>query len=541
LASSKILKSGVSILPVLMLLVSGCTTPQEYKEQADKEVYSILDEKWLPEHGVKANYRISDVPRDPNDIQIDPNMISPKRLSLAEAVAIATAQSREYQDSKESLYSSALDLTLRRHDFVTQWFGSIDGGYTKNASDESVDAGGQLGFDKLMAQGTQISTAIAVDWARFLTGDPRTSLGSVLSASVTQPLLRGSSKEVVQENLTQAERNVLYQIRTFARYRKQFLVTIVSGYLRTLESQDSVKNAESNYASLQRAYDEASLNAEAGRLPPYEADQTKQRMLQARDNLAQTQRSYEQTLDNFKLLLAIPVDTEIELDPNEMTALKAIDIAEPQFPVDDAVAAALSMRLDLMTAFDQVDDAKRKVDVAVDALRAQLDLVASAGVPSTPDTEVERLRFHEGTYGAGLSLDLPLDQLSERNAYRRAMISYLQAQRDYEQASDQVKLGVRNAYRGLIEAARRYVIQVNSLELARERVNSTTMLLAAGRAQARDLLDAQDSLLSAQNDTTSTLVDYMIARLNFYRDTEILQIKPDGLWVSVEKENEKLF
>jgi outer membrane protein TolC len=100
---------------------------------------------------------------------------------------------------------------------------------------------------------------------------------------------------------------------------------------------------------------------------------------------------------------------------------------------------------------------------------------------------------------------------------------------------------VRNAYRGLIEAARRYVIQVNSLELARERVNSTTMLLAAGRAQARDLLDAQDSLLSAQNDTTSTLVDYMIARLNFYRDTEILQIKPDGLWVSVEKENEKLF
>jgi outer membrane protein TolC len=67
------------------------------------------------------------------------------------------------------------------------------------------------------------------------------------------------------------------------------------------------------------------------------------------------------------------------------------------------------------------------------------------------------------------------------------------------------------------------------------------MLLAAGRAQSRDLLDAQDSLLSAQNDTTATLVDYMIARLTFYRDTGILQVKPDGLWKSVEKENEKLF
>ena len=529
------------MIPALAICLSGCKTPEQFKEQADEDVYSILDEKWQPEHGVKANYRISDVTPDANDIQLDPNWIPTGRLTLAEAVAIATAQNRDYQDRKEALYSSSLGLTLRRHDFVTQWFGTIDGGYIRNASDESVDAGGQLGFDKLMAQGTQISTAIAVDWMRFLTGDPRASLGSVLSASVTQPLLRGSSKEVVQENLTQAERNVLYQIRTFARYRKQFLVTIVSGYLRTLESLDSVKNAESNYTSLQRAYDEASLNAEAGRLPPYEADQTKQRMLQARDNLAQTQRSYEQTLDNFKLLLAIPVDADMELDPNEMTALTAINIAEPQFPVDDAVAAALSMRMDLMTAFDEVDDAKRKVAVAVDALRARLDLVASAGVPSTPETELERLQFHEGTYGAGLLLDLPLDKLSERNAYRGVMISYSQAQRDYELAADQVKLDVRNAYRGLIEAARRYVIQKNSLELAQERVNSTTMLLAAGRAQSRDLLDAQDSLLAAQNDTTSTLVDYMIARLNFYRDTEILQVKPDGLWKSVEKENEKLF
>jgi outer membrane protein TolC len=533
--------TGLFMIAAFAICFSGCTTPEQFKEQADEEVYSILDEKWQPEHGVKANYRVSDVTPDSNDIQLDPNWIPSGRLTLAEAVAIGTAQSREYQNRKETLYSSTLDLTLRRHDFVTQWFGTIDGGYSKTGSDESVDAGGQLGFDKLMAQGTQISTAIAVDWMRFLTGDPQTSLGSVLSASVTQPLLRGSSKDVVQENLTQAERNVLYQIRSFARFRKQFLVTIVSGYLRTLESLDSVKNAESNYASLQMAYDEASLNAEAGRLPPYEADQTKQRMLQARDNLAQTQRSYEQTLDNFKLLLAIPVDADVQLDPNEMTALTAIDITEPEFPVDDAVAAALAMRLDLVTALDEVDDAKRKVDVAVDALRARLDLVASANVPSTPETDFDRLQFDEGRYNAGLSLDLPLDKLGERNAYRRAMISYSQAQRDYELASDEVKLGVRNAYRGLVEAARRYVIQKNSLELAQERVKSTTMLLSAGRAQSRDLLDAQDSLLSAQNDTTSTLVDYMIARLNFYRDTEILQVKPDGLWESVEKENEKLF
>lgn len=146
-----------------------------------------------------------------------------------------------------------------------------------------------------------------------------------------------------------------------------------------------------------------------------------------------------------------------------------------------------------------------------------------------------------GAYDLGFELDLPLDQKSERNALRRAQISYTQAQRDYELAVDEVKLDVRNAYRSLVEAARRYDIQKISLELARRRVESTSMLFEAGRAQARDMLDAQDALLSAQNSTTSTLVDFMIARLSFYRDIELLKIKPDGLWEPLENQNEQSF
>ena len=56
------------------------------------------------------------------------------------------------------------------------------------------------------------------------------------------------------------------------------------------------------------------------------------------------------------------------------------------------------------------------------------------------------------------------------------------------------------------------------------------MLLKAGRASSRDLLEAQSSLLSAQNDTTSTMIDFMVAKLSFYRDIGVLTVRPDGLW-----------
>ena len=524
-----------------MLLLSGCRTQQEYKEQADEETYTILDQKWQPEHGVRVNYRITDVTPDPNSIILDPNWIPSGQVTLAEAVAIATVRNRDYQTRKESLYNTALDLTLQRHNFVAQWFGTIDGGYRRDEFDETVGAGGDFGFDQLLADGTQISAAIATDWLRYLTGDPDTSLASVLSASISKPLLRGSTKEVVQENLTQAERNVLYAIRSFSRFRKEFVVSIVNDYLRTLQSLDRVENAQSNYASLQASYEEAALKAKAGKQAPFEADQTEQQMLQARDSLAQAQRQYQQILDSFKLTLAVPVDANIVLDPVVLEDLSVMKITEPNFFVADAIDVALQTRLDLATAYDKVDDAQRKVAVTEDALRARLDLVASARVDSTEDTDWSRLRFHDGTYDVGMVLDLPLDKLRERNAYRKSLLSYLQVKRDYDLGVDEVKLDVRNAYRGLIEASERYHIQRNSLELAQERVNSTALLLQAGRVQSRDLLDSQNDLFAAQNDTTSTLVNYILAKLNFYRDVGILTVKPDGSWESLEKTDEKLF
>jgi outer membrane protein TolC len=140
------------------------------------------------------------------------------------------------------------------------------------------------------------------------------------------------------------------------------------------------------------------------------------------------------------------------------------------------------------------------------------------------------LQFHKGTYGLGLEVDLPLDRKAQRNAYRRALITLEQVQRQYDNYMDQVKLDVRQAYRQLREAAELYQVRKNSLELAQRRVESTTLLLDAGRAKTRDLLESQDALLRAQNDITGALVAHVVAKLNFFQDVGILQVRPDGMW-----------
>jgi outer membrane protein TolC len=516
----------------VILGLTGCG-PEQYKEEADKEVYEIIDSKWSDSLGQKSNYIISDsnIPPTPDDIQIELAVPESGVLTLAQAVAIATAYNREYQSRKEELYLTALDLTLARHQFARQWFGTVDARYNNNSEDESVDAGAGLGFQQLLADGARISIDIAMDWTRFLTGDPRTTLASILSAEASQPLLRGSGREIVQENLTQAERDVLYQIRLFNRYRKDFVVSIADDYYRVLEQRANVTNAENSYKRLLESRKRLEIEVEAGSARPFDVDEAEQQALNAENRWVQAQQSYERTLDEFKVTLSLPPSAEIELDDNELKALEDIGIIEPGYELNEAVETALLRRLDLANSKDRVDDRSRKVMVAADNLGIELDLVGSAGVGSTPETNFDRLQFHEGDYSFGLrSNDLGLDRKAERNAYRDALIKLQQQKRQYELDRDRIELDIRQGLRALKAEAERYRIQKIALDLAQRRLETQKLMLEIGQSNVRLLLESEGALLEAQNDVTSALVAHAIAKLSFFRDIGILQVRPDGMW-----------
>ena len=507
----------------------GCD-PGQYKAQADEEVYEILDQKWQEDIGVRANSRISDVEADVDDVSVDVKLPESGILSLAEAVALATAHNRDYLRRKEDLDLSALDLSLVRHNFNLRFFGLLDGGYTRTQADGSIDGGGQVGFNQLLADGAVISTTLAVDWVRFLTGGPRASLGSVLTGSFVQPLLRGSGRKIVQENLTQAERNTFYQIRSFGRFRKSFVVGIVSDYYSVLQALDRVRNARANYDRRVEATQQSAMLADAGVIPRLQLDQDKQSELLAQDQVVRSEQSYEQQLDQFKISLALSADVELQLDPKELEALAGAGIVEAEISLEEAVEAAVTQRLDLANLQDQVKDAERKIDVAADNLAVALNLIGSASVESDGARRSTRLLFEDGRYSVGLELNPDLDRKAERNAYREALISLPRARRSYDLQRDMVKLDVRQARRQLREASQRYVIQQESLNLAETRVDSSKLLRLAGRATSRDLRESQDSLLAAQNGVTDALVNHTISKLNFYRDIGVLQVKADGLW-----------
>jgi outer membrane protein TolC len=551
----------------------GCTR-QDYKADADEQVYGIIDQKWRDEFGAKANYKVSDVEPSPDDIKIAKTIPPDGVLALSQAVAIATAHNRDYQLQKETLYTMALDLRLARHQFETVFFAKskfqdakVDGDRVRTVgagisprlnpdklgqdmpvempdageSQRNLAEGGNwrpdqvavepgFGFNRLLAGGTAIGANLAVAWTSLLTGPwEGERFFQVLGVQVSQPLLRGRDRMVVMENLTQAERDALYQVRSFNRFRKTFVVLVITQYYQNLQLLDAAKNARQNCEALTRLSERVENLVKAGRLPEEELERVQQEILQARDAYYQADKEYRMTLDWFKITLGLPTTTEFQLDEGELKNLKAMEKSYPDFSEDEAIEAALSQRLDLANSADAVDDARRKVIVAADALGAELNLLLNANVPFS-DLSSDNKNDLSDFLMATVEADLPLDRVAEQNVYRKALLTLNQRLREYELAQDTVRLEIRQAYRDMTEAAERYKVSSEGLKLAQKRFENTLLLMKYGRASSRRVLDAQGAYLDAEDAATEALVGFAVATLNFYRDTDVLKVRPDGMW-----------
>jgi outer membrane protein TolC len=98
-----------------------------------------------------------------------------------------------------------------------------------------------------------------------------------------------------------------------------------------------------------------------------------------------------------------------------------------------------------------------------------------------------------------VNLDLPVDRVAERNVYRRALIGFHRTQRAYEELEDRVVVQVRAAARAILGSQTSIAIQRQGIELAQKRLENSNLLLIRGTTDARNVVEAQQSLIRAQD------------------------------------------
>lgn len=514
---------------LLAAAAGSCRSPAEHREAADLEVYEILEQR-RQELGMGLGATETRFSIEPQAVRMRERLLQGatlEPLSLVEVLEVAAENSRDYQTQKENLYLSALDLTLERFRFAVQRRGSVGALLAGDGDGATLaSADGAAGFSKVLGSGAAIVGDLGLNLARDLTSGDGWDLSSNLALGITQPLLRGFGERIVKEPLTQAERNVVYQVRDFERFRREFAVDVASQYFRILQQVDQVANERANMDNLELLRQRNEELATAGRLSDIQVDQARQDELRSKNRLIQAEERLGAQLDQFKLFLGLPIPSELDLDLSELQTLEAaeeLDVAE-----NEAIATALALRLDYATQLDRVDDAERRRDVAADDLRARLDVATDVRAVSD---EGRPLRYDKDGLDWTLSaeLDLPIDIVAERNSYRESLITLDRAQRNAEELADQIRSDLRDSLRQAATRLESLVIQQGAVELAERRIESTRLNLEAGRADTRDILEAQEALREARNALTAARIDHYLSQLALWRDMELLRLEEEGI------------
>jgi outer membrane protein TolC len=273
---------------------------------------------------------------------------------------------------------------------------------------------------------------------------------------------------------------------------------------------------------------------------------------------------YEEAVNNFIRVMSEAREERRDLLRENWPKLPAVtvdgaDLLKEKLDEAQTTAAqvALAERLELMNSRAQVNDAWRRITVVANSLLGVLNVGYNFDSPSTPNANQPfALGGSRSRHQLILNGELPLTRRAERNDYRAALIAYQRARRNLQATEDFILNDVRTDLRNLRVLAENYKIQQRAVELAFDQVENSLDVLQAppipeggvigqpGRAAAQgqqqaanaaaltsQLLSQQNNLLQAQNSLYQVWINYLIARMTFYRDIERLPLDPRGVWI----------
>ncbi|HNU43760.1 MAG TPA: TolC family protein [Phycisphaerae bacterium] len=456
-------------------------------------------------------------------------------FTITDALAYAMRHARSLQNAKEQLYLAALDLSLERHLWTPQLVASLQTHYANYGQvrdfDHAMDAVSQFSVSQRLPYGGEVTATLVNNFMRDL-GAHVTSgeTGNViLSAGI--PLLRGAG-QAARESRYQAERELIYAVRTYEDFRRSFLVDLARDFFSLQESKAAVRNARENYkircADYQKAAFEKHLQVDRS---VFDVSRARSSWRSAESSLVNAREQYATAVDRFKIRIGMPVDdplTVVAQDEDEVS--RSLETLLPRLPEAQAVELALQYRLDLLNSLDEVDDARRGVQVAKNRILPDLQLSGSATL-NTDSNQLDSFSYHTDrvTWRSGLELRLD-DRKSERNAYRAALIGLRRTERTHEEFADQVRSEVRRALRRLDQQAQVRDIQVLNVEENALRQEAAREQYRLGMISNRDLDEALNDLLQAQNALAGAVANYRAAVLEVLRDTGLLRVGEDGRW-----------
>src|SRR5271169_3342214 len=337
-------------------------------------------------------------------------------------------------------------------------------------------------------------------------------ISSILNFQFTQPLLRNGWLFANRAPLVIARRNVEQSRANFAAEVNNNVLQAVGQYWLVIEARGNLEVARRSMDAAEATYKHDKRALELGALPPLDIYRSESQVASRRVQVIQSEYAVKQAEDALRVTIGADqdpnfqaLDLELTEKPEPEGDLRTIDAAS-------ALQEALKKRpeLDAVRAGLAIDDTR--IRLAHNHLLPELDLTgiyasnglggselnSSTGQTITSSSWSQVFGFGYPTYGAQLSLTLPLRNRGAKAELGNALVSRRGDLYGERQVREQVMLDVSNAVHQLEQAKLSIAAGKEALDLAKKTMAAEQRKYDLGSETIFFVLEAQTEVATAE-------------------------------------------
>src|SRR2546422_142380 len=382
----------------------------------------------------------------------------------------------------------------------------------------------QLSYKETFLTGTNFQTAFNASKfstnSSFKTVNP--ALATTVQFTVSQPLLRNFGLFPNRAPILIAQRNLKQARANFTAQVNNIILGIIGDYWSVVLARENLSVQQKSLDEAQKSYDHDKKALSLGALPPLDIYRSESQVASRRVGLIQAEYSLKLAADQFRRDIGADLDPTVRPRDLELTDQPAPLGDLPATDVATAFSRALTNRPEFETVRQQLASDELSIRLAHNNLKPDLELTgfysgnglnsSRAGLDIGLSGSLNQsFHFTYPTYGASLSLNVPVRRHSAQANLADALVGHRQDQDQERRTTQSITLEVTNAVHSLKEAKLTMEAAKIAVDLARESLHADERKYELGAEPVFFVLDAQTQLAQAELNLIQAQVNFQIA------------------------------
>lgn len=456
------------------------------------------------------------------------SLYAQKVLTLDDALSIALKESYGIKAAEYNLTSSQRNLEAFKRGLMTSINLELDApNYShriinnfnpQTGTNDFFDFGfttyeGRLIFTQPVVATNGTFTLSGTLWKReqFKSDiDYPTDYYSNLILGFRQPLFTFNTQKA---SLKRAEINLQKSERNFGKAEREVIYSVTSAFFRLYQLKKNVEIKAEKVIQTESSYKLAFSKFKAGLIAEVEALQLEVDLAADKNSLLDSERSFKEAKDDFKILIGIRLDEEFDVTAD-------IKFAPLTPDVDEAVQYALSSRAELLNAESDIQLRDLNLDEVDSRGNISATIIASYGINKNDD--LFRGVFYEFAKDRSviLRLNVPILDWGRNSREVEAAEAELNLSKlDYANQRQNIEKEIRAIVNKIESAKARVEVLSRTVEIAEKSYDISMQRFESGNITSFDLSQMQLKLTDAKINSLNALIDYNLAVADLERKT----------------------